>query len=65
MTSYIKWAECKIIDPAETMKMFRDSNKQYLVPGVEEEKNPTSETEDKLPVHVIPDEGESLRLNEK
>ena len=44
MKSYIKWAECKIIDPAETMKMLRDSNKQYLVPGVEEEKNPTSET---------------------
>ena len=28
--------------PEERMRMFRDSNKEYLVPGIEEDKNPTS-----------------------
>ena len=52
-------------NPAETMKIFPDSNKQYLVPGIEEDKTPTSEPEDKLHLHVIPDEGKIVRPNEK
>ena len=35
------------------------------MPGIEEHKTTTSEPEDKLPVHVFPDEGESVRLNER
>ena len=65
MTRDIKWVEWKITDPAETMKMFCGPNKDNLVPGIKEEKTPTSEPEDKLPVHIIPDEGESMRPNEK
>ena len=48
----------------ETIKMFCNSNKEYLVRGKEEENNPTSETEEKLPVHIITDDGESESLNE-
>ena len=47
------------------MKMFRDFHEEYLVPGIEEYKTPTSEPEYKLPVHIIPDEVESVRPNEK
>ena len=35
MTRYIKWAEWKMTEPAETMKIFRDSNEVDLVPGIE------------------------------
>ena len=35
------------------MKIFRDYNKEYLVLDIEEYKTPTSEPEDKLPVHII------------
>ena len=39
------------------------------MPGIEEDNNPMSKPEDKpedkLPVNVIPDEGESVRLNER
>ena len=41
--------------------MFREAHKTYLVPGIEEVFIPTSEPEDKIPVHVIPDEGERVR----
>ena len=34
MTRDIKWAECKMTDPAETMKIFRDWNKGDIVPGI-------------------------------
>ena len=56
MTRDINWAELKTIDPAETMKMFLDLNKDDMVPGIEECKTPKSEPEYNLPVHVIPDE---------
>ena len=39
-------------DPAETLKMFREANKEYLVPGIEEDRIPTSELEDNMPVHI-------------
>ena len=48
-------------DPVETINMFNDSNKYGLMQGIEEDKTNTSEPEDKLPVHVIPDEGEIVR----
>ena len=63
MTRDIKWADWKINDPAETLKMIHKANKEYLVPGIEEDIIPISEPEDKMPVHVIPDEGERVRLN--
>ena len=34
-----------------------------MVPGIEEDIIPTSEPEYKMPVHVIPDEGEIVRPN--
>ena len=58
----------KNIDPSETMKMFCNLNEKYLVPDiqefVQEKKTPTLYPEDPLPVHVIPDDGESARTNE-
>ena len=51
-------------DPEETVKMFCDMHEENFVPGIEEDKIPTSEPEEKLPVHVIPDEEKSARLNE-
>ena len=57
VTRDIKWAEWKLTDPAETMNMFRDSHEECLVPDIYEDKTPTSEPEDKLHVHTIPDEG--------
>ena len=33
MSRYIKWAEWKMTDPAETVHIFRDSKEEYLVPG--------------------------------
>ena len=54
---YFKWAEWEINDPERTLKMFRDRQKEDLVTGIEEDKIPTSDIEDKIPVLVIPDEG--------
>ena len=65
MTRGIKWADWKLTDIAETLKMLHDAHKIYFVAGIQENKIPTSETEDTMPVHIIPDEGESVRLNEK
>ena len=64
MTRDVKWEDWKMTDPAETLKMFRKSEKEYLVPVTEEEIITTSEPEDKITVHVIPDEGERVRPNE-
>ena len=55
-TRDVKWVEWKINDPEETLKMFQDMHKEYLVPGIEENNIPTSEPEDKMPVHIILDE---------
>ena len=44
--------------------MFREAEKEYLIPGIEEEFIPTSEPEEKMHVHVITDEGERVRPNE-
>ena len=69
LTRDVKWAEWKMTDPAENVKMLRDSHKEDFVPGIDEDKNPTSEPEDNpednIPLHVIPDEGETVRPNEK
>ena len=35
------------------------------MPGIEEYIIPTSEPEDKMPVHVIPDDGERVRMRKK
>ena len=64
MTRDVKWAYWKITNPAETLKMFRKAEKEYLVPGIEGNIIPKSEPEDKMPLHVIPDEGERVKLNE-
>ena len=42
MTRGVKWSECKMKDPAETLNVFRDSQEEYLVPGIDEDKTPTS-----------------------
>ena len=64
MNRDVKWADWKMDDPAETLKMSHKENEEYLVPGIEEEIIPTSETEDNIPVHIIPDKGEIVRPNE-
>ena len=45
--------------------MFCDMHEEDLVPGIEEYKIPMSDPEYKLPAHVIPDEEESVRPDEK
>ena len=50
-------------DPLDTLKMFYKGEKVYLVPGIEEDIITNSKPEKKMPVHVIPDEGESVRPN--
>ena len=52
----IKWADWKMTDPAEILKMCREANKEYLVTGIEKDIIATSEPEDKMPAHLIPDE---------
>ena len=64
MTRDVKWADCKMTDPAETLKMFRDAYKEYMVPGIEEDMIPTLEPEFKMPVNVTPYKVESVMLNE-
>ena len=64
MSRDIKWAEWKTKNPEETIKMFHNSNEDDIVPVIEEEKTTKPEPEDKLPVHVISDERESVRTNE-
>ena len=59
----VKWEDWKNTDPAETLKMFREAEKEDLVPCIEEDIIPTSEPEYKMPVHIIPDEGEIVRPN--
>ena len=64
-TRGVKWMGWKMTDPMETLKIFRNLHEEYLVPDIEKENTPTSEPEenpeDKLTMHVIPDEGESVR----
>ena len=64
MTRDVKWADWKNTDPAETLKMFCEVENEYLLPGIEEDVIPTSKPEDKMTVHVIPDEGEIVNPNE-
>ena len=61
MTRDVKWADWKMIDSAETLKMFRKAHKEDFLPGIEEDIIPMSEPQDKIPVHLIPDEGERVR----
>ena len=60
MTRDVKWTDWKNTDPAETLNMFREAEKEYLVPGIEEEVIPMSKPEENMPVHVISDEGERV-----
>ena len=43
MTRDVKWADRKMTNPAETLKMFHKAHKEYLLPGIEEDIIPTSE----------------------
>ena len=61
MTKDIKWEDWKMTDPEETLKIFRKVHKKYLVSGIDVCIIIASEPEDKMPVHIIPDEGESVR----
>ena len=36
-TRDVKWADLKNTNPAETLEMFREAEKEYLVPGIEED----------------------------
>ena len=65
MTRYIQQEERKTTDPVETMKVFCGLNEDDLVPGIEEDRTPMSDLEDRGPVHVISDEREITRTNEK
>ena len=64
MTMDVKWEYWKKTNPVKTLKMFRKAEKECLVPGIEEDVIPTSKLEENMPVHVIPDEGERVSLNE-
>ena len=64
MNRYSKWADWKMTDPAETLKMFREAEKEDFIPGIEEDFISTSKPEEKMHVHVITDEGERVRPNE-
>ena len=57
MTGGVKWVDWENTDLAETPKIFREAHKEYLLPGIEEDIFLTSEPEEDMPVHVIPDEG--------
>ena len=35
MNRYVKWADWRNTDPAETLKMFCEAKKEYLVPGID------------------------------
>ena len=56
ITKDVKWEDWKITDPAESLKIFYESDKEYLVPSIEEYIVPMSEPEDKMPLYLIPDE---------
>ena len=43
-------------DPAETLKMLCEADKEDFVIVIEEDIIPTSKPEENIPVHVIPDE---------
>ena len=62
MTRDVKWADWKMTDSAENLKMFREADKEYLVLGIEEDVITKSFTEDNIPVHLILDEGERVKL---
>ena len=57
----VKWADWKMTNTEKTLKMFCNAHSKYLVPGIEEENINDSEPEYNMPVHIIPDEGESVR----
>ena len=48
-------------DPEKTLNFVRETHKEDLLPDIEEDNIPTSETEYNMPVHVIPYDGESVR----
>ena len=42
MTSDVKWADWKMTDSVETLNMLLEADKEYLVPGIEEDVIPMS-----------------------
>ena len=46
MTRDVKWADWYNANPEETLKMFREAEKEYLVPGIEEDIITTSKIEE-------------------
>ena len=58
-----KWEDWKMTHPVDTLKIFREADKKYFVPGIEEYIIPTSEPEEKMPVHVIPAKRKIVRPN--
>ena len=63
ITRDVKWADWKLNIPAETLKMFSEAEKEYLVPGKDEDIISPSKPEDNMPVHVIPVEREIMKPN--
>ena len=57
----VKWADWKMTNTEKTLKMFCNAHSKYLVSGIDVCIIIASEPEDKMPVHIIPDEGESVR----
>ena len=43
MTRDVKWADRKMTNPEETLKMFHKTYNYYLLPVIEEDIIPTSE----------------------
>ena len=43
ITRDIKWADWKMTNTTDTLKMLREAEKEDLVPGIEEDIIPTSE----------------------
>ena len=42
MTRDVKWADWKITDTEETLKIFCEAHEEYFVPGIEDDNIPTS-----------------------
>ena len=51
-------------DPVETLMISHNSHEEDFVTVIEEDNIPTSEPEENMPVHTIPDEVESMNPKE-
>ena len=50
MTGGVKCSDCKMTNSVEILKILRDAHKEGLLPGIEKDKIPISEPEDKISV---------------